>query len=252
MIDIHTHILPGVDDGAWDMEEALAMAELAVECGVQSLVATPHAGRDTGERERKKIRTTLEEFRGQLARRQIPLRVYSGMEILAFKRMGEGLKSGELFSLNHSRYCMIEFPFQAEPAWMGDCLEEVLEQGKIPVIAHPERYICVQRTPSLIFDWVRLDCQIQVNKGSFFGRFGKHACRTAERLLEYGLITCVASDAHSPYKRTTYLGDIREYLRDQAGERAARELLSAHPEDILLDRKIEISGRIPGRYRRIF
>lgn len=242
MIDIHTHILPGVDDGAWDMAEAVAMAELAAECGVRAVAATPHAGEDTDEREIVRIKTNLEEFKSRLTEKNIPLKVFPGMEILAFEQMGERIQKGELFSLNHSRYCMIEFPFHADAVWMEACLREVLELEKIPVIAHPERYFCVQRSPALIFGWVRLGCLMQVNKGSFFGRFGRRAARTAKLMLEYRLITCIASDAHSPYRRTTWLGDIMEYLKEEVGERTAWELLSGHPEDMIFDRKIGKSG----------
>lgn len=247
MIDLHIHILPGLDDGARTVEEALEMAEMAVESGVETLVVTPHSNQ-TGRFENystSELTGAYESFRQALAEEQIPLRILPGMEIFASDHMGRLIDDGLLSGLNHTDYFLVEFPFDAEPWWIGDILEELLEQGRIPLIAHPERYYGVQRYPMLIWEWLQLGCLTQVNKGSVFGYFGRSAQRTAEILLSNDLVTCMASDAHSPVVRTPYMEDTREYLEEWFGERTAYRLLKGNPEIIISNGKVPAHGRKP-------
>ena len=159
----------------------------------------------------------------------------------------EGLLTG----LNHTDYFLVEFPFDAEPWWMGDILEELLELGKIPLIAHPERYYSVQCHPGLIWEWLQLGCLTQVNKGSVFGYFGRSAQRTAEILLSCDLVTCMASDAHGPVIRTPCMEDIREYLEEYFGEQTAFRLLNGNPGTVIENGRIGLHGRAPEQ-RRLF
>lgn len=247
MIDLHIHILPGLDDGARTVDEALEMAEMAVESGVETLVVTPHSNQ-TGRFENystSELTGAYESFRQALAEEQIPLRILPGMEIFASDHMGRLIDDGLLSGLNHTDYFLVEFPFDAEPWWIGDILEELLEQGRIPLIAHPERYYGVQRYPMLIWEWLQLGCLTQVNKGSVFGYFGRSAQRTAEILLSNDLVTCMASDAHSPVVRTPYMEDTREYLEEWFGERTAYRLLKGNPEIIISNGKVPAHGRKP-------
>ncbi len=254
MIDLHTHILPGVDDGSPDMEESIAMAELAVEGGVHTLVATPHSnqrGRFENYRSAM-LQNRFDELRNALEARGIPLHVLTGMEIFCTEDTAALIQEGLLFGLNHSDYYLIEFPFDADPDWMGDRLEEVLDLGKTPLIAHPERYFCIQDYPMIIFEWLSMGCRTQANKGSFLGRFGRHVRRTVHVLAEHDLITCVASDAHSSHMRTTYMDDLRRYLTDELGQMTTRRLLEENPSRILQNQKIAMHGRPIGPSRRFF
>lgn len=251
MVDLHTHILPGLDDGSPDLEESLAMAELAVEGGVHTLAATPHSNQ-RGRFENYnsvRLRRILEEFQRIVADRDLPLRILPGMEIFCTEEISHFIEAGLLIGLNHSDYYLIEFPFDAEPGWMGDRLEEVLDLGKIPLIAHPERYFCVQDYPMFVFEWLQMGCRTQANKGSFFGRFGRHAERTVHLLADFDLLSCVASDAHSSRTRTTYMEDIRDYLSGRLGM-DARRLLEENPNRIIQNRSVPLHGRpMDGRVR---
>lgn len=247
MIDLHIHILPGIDDGAQTMDEALEMAEIAVESGVDTLIVTPHSNQ-VGRFENyntPELTEAYDIFRRILEEEQIPLKVLPGMEIFASDEMGRKIKEGLLTGLNHSDYFLMEFPFDAEAWWMGEILEEILELGKIPLIAHPERYYEVQDYPELVWEWIQLGCLTQVNKGSAFGNFGRLAQRAAEFLLSNDLVTCIASDAHSPFVRTPYMGDIREYLEEWFGEKRAYRLLKGNQEIIISNGKVPVHGRMP-------
>lgn len=240
MIDIHTHILPEIDDGSYNLQESYEMAELAKESGVQTIVATPHCNMG-GVFENfydEEWRERLEKLRDHLKEQGNQVSILSGMEIYASTDVAEKIQRGMLLAINHTRYYLIEFPFDADPFWMGDILDSVLQLGKVPVIAHPERYYCVQDEPVLLYEWIQQGCVTQMNKGSIFGRFGRHAQSTADLLLNYGLVTCVASDAHSSSQRTTYMGDIREYLLQEYGKKYAYNVLKGNPEKIITDQAI--------------
>lgn len=255
MIDIHTHILPGIDDGSENLEESLAMAELAWDSGVDTIVATPHAG-ITGVFENfysPEWIELFEQFKLYLKEHDCRVRLLPGMEIFVTDDALERIRSGELIPIHHSRYYLMEIPFDANPYWAEEIWTEVLEMDKIPVIAHPERYFCIQDEPAILYEWMKMGCLSQMNRGSIFGRFGRSAKRTGELLLEHNLITCVASDAHSPYMRTTFMADIREYLSDLYGEDRMYRLLFQNPERMINDQLIysENMSR-PGRRHGFF
>ena len=254
MIDLHAHILPGLDDGARDMEDSLGLAELALEGGVDTLVATPHSNQ-IGRFENyytEELKKAYTDFCETLDREKLPLKVLLGMEIFASPDMGRKIRQSSLVGLNHSDYYLVEFPFDAEPGWIGERLADILDEGKTPLIAHPERYYCAQDYPLLIYEWIRMGCRTQMNKGSIFGKFGRHAAKLADIMLENGLTTCISSDAHSPYARTTYMADVRSYLRDRMGEDTAFVLLEGNARRIITNRSIAQHGRPPRRKRRFF
>ena len=254
MIDLHTHILPGLDDGSQEIDDSLGMAELALEGGTDILVATPHSNQE-GRFENyagRKFELVYERLKQRLDEQNIPLRLLLGMEIYASDDLQEKIKDGRVIGLNQTDYYLIEFPFECEQYWIGECLENVLDCGKIPIIAHPERYVCVQEYPALLYGWLRMGCLSQVNKGSLFGRFGKDSYYTVHTLLQNGLVTCIASDAHSSYMRTTYMRDAWEYLEDAYGEEVAFRLIEKNPRTILKGGWIRLHGRIPEQKHRFF
>ena len=254
MIDLHTHILPELDDGSQDMEDSLEMCALALEGGVDTIVATPHSNQmgrfENFHSEQLEQRFSL--LKQAIAEEQLPIQLFLGMEIFASDDLEEKIRDGMLISLNHSRYYLIEFPFDALPWQIGEELEQIFAAGGIPLIAHPERYFCVQEQPALVYQWLQLGCLTQINKGSPLGRFGRHAAHTAEFLLANRLVTCVASDAHGPYIRTTFMGDIQEYLYDRFGESEMLRLTHENPYRILHDRPVPHHGSLPERRRGIF
>ena len=254
MIDLHVHILPGLDDGAQDIEESIGLVELALEGGVDTLVATPHSNQE-GRFENyhtESLKEAFEDFYKVLEEKEMSIQILPGMEIFASEEMQEKIENGLLIGLNYSRYFLVEFPFDAEPDWIGERLEEILDLGQIPLIAHPERYFCAQEYPAFVYEWLQMGCFTQINKGSMFGKFGRHAAQLTEIMLDNDLVTCVASDAHSPYARTTFMGDARDYLSDRYGDRQMYRLLSENPEKIISNDSIPIHGIMPEKRRRFF
>lgn len=254
MIDIHTHILPGLDDGSQTLSDSLEMAELALESGVDTIIATPHSNQ-LGRFENfdlVHLKHVFSRLQQALQEEGIPLTLHLGMEIFASEDLCEKIQAGALLSLNRSRYYLVEFAFDEAPEFIGDILDGMLSVGAIPVIAHPERYFCVQDYPSLIYHWLQLGCFTQLNKGSIFGKFGRHAQIAADYLLRYRLATCIASDAHSPVMRTTHMRDIIEYLLETYGECEMLRLLFENPDRMIYDRDIPHHGSLPERRRGLF
>ena len=235
IVDIHSHILPGVDDGSKDLTDSILMAELAVEGGTDTIVATAHSHVPWSNPENH-IVDVLSAYRSvssELVKRSIPLAILPGMEIWCGKDLKEGIQIGYFLGLNGTNNYLIEFDFDASAQDCRSWIRTVLELGKRPVIAHPERYTCVQDDITAARRWVEAGCLLQINKGSPFGSYGRRAAQAARDLLDERLVYCVGSDAHSPYRRTPYMGEIRELLRQEYSSRMAVKLLDENPREIL-------------------
>ena len=229
IVDIHSHILPELDDGAQNLRQSLEMARLAVESGVRVMAATPHCSSDRT----REVRAAVRLLRDALDEEQIPLRIMMGMEIFGTPDTARMLSQGMLFTLNNSRYPLIEFDFGGDGNLERRILSDVIRAGYIPIVAHPERYLCVQRDPELVNEWHRMGCLFQVNRGSIVGRFGEEAEAMALELVRRGFATAVASDAHAPQMRTPWMEDVWNYLRREIAPAAAACLLWENPRRIL-------------------
>lgn len=249
MIDLHTHILPGLDDGSPDLETSVLMAAVAAESGVTHLVATPHSNQ-RGAFENyasTALQVRFDCLRTAVHEAGIPLELSLGMEIFGTGDVLQLLHDGRLLTLGGGRYLLIEFGFHEDPLRIERLLDALLADGYWPVVAHPERYYGLQRMPNYLFDWANRGIVLQVNKGSLFGRFGRGAQALAAAMLERGLVGCVASDAHGPDVRTPDLAGAWDYLAERCSEEMARCLLEDNPGRILRSEPLP-----EGRFRPFF
>lgn len=235
IFDLHSHILPCIDDGSRDMEESLEMARIAADSGVRVMVATPHANQ-RGLYENYATGRMGEIFhilKNKIEDNRIPLTLLPGMEIFASADIMELIRRGRLCPMAGTSLFLIEFPFDCPQRRMEYLLEEMLEEGCVPLIAHPERYYCVQDEPMLLKDFREMGCLIQLNKGSVFGRFGPLSRETGKRILDRKLADVIGSDAHRADRRTPDMEPFRQYLiKEYGGEEAAR-LLEENPKRLL-------------------
>jgi len=234
MIDLHSHILPELDDGAQSLEESLKMARMAVDSGITVMVATPHCIHGRVQEVREGWQLLLEALREN----EIPLKLLPGMEIFGTGDTVRLLKEGQLLTINGSRYPLVEFGFQSTGDEETMILRSLCKAGYRPIVAHPERYSYVQRNPRLMNHWFRMGCLIQVNRGSLLGRFGRQAQAMAVELVERGFATVVATDAHSARVRTPWMRDIREILSKEVSPQCAKMLLLENPRRILKNERL--------------
>lgn len=203
LFDLHTHILPGVDDGAKNLETALEMIRFAVEHGTRAIALTPHVAaedRDDFVSQVENNRRVFELLSD--AAKELGVALYLGGEVHVSPFLMENLFDLPLPTLNKSRYILTEFPYYFPETGYGHVLYDLLSAGYIPLIAHPERYDAVQRKPELAAEWVRMGCQLQLTAASFTGSFGRSIKKLSEQLLKQDLVCCVASDAHDNRYRT--------------------------------------------------
>ena len=247
MIDIHAHILPGLDDGSDRTRTSLEMAALAVRSGVTDLIATPHSNQ-RGRFENyasEELTAQFERLKGVLKQERIDLRLHLGMEVYATSDMAELYREGRLLTLAGSRYLLMEFGFHDDAYYMEHVLRDVMDTGVTPVLAHPERYHALQRLPEIMVDWVRAGVHLQINKGSLSGAFGNEAFRLAAEMLDHELVSFVASDAHRSDQRTTVLKDVYHWIAAHYSEHLAERLLRANPRRVLRDEPLPACGAVP-------
>ena len=240
MIDIHAHILPGLDDGARDIYDSLEMAQLALESEVTAIVATPHCNvpgcfDNYFEREYIEAFKRLEEaFRLE----EIPIKLYAGMEVFVTTDLPELLRKGKILTINSGNYLLTEFAFDEEAKYAEKMLDILLGMGIRPIVAHAERYEFVQDMPDLISRWKKKGILIQANKGSFTGRFGRKSLGAANYMLDNYLVDVVASDCHGPDVRTPFLLDAYKVLSKKCDENYLRILFEENPRRICANQSV--------------
>lgn len=246
MIDIHCHILPGVDDGSESMEMSLNMIAAAYDSGVRSMIATPHCCPGLfNNYATPDLQQVWDELYHAVHAAGIPIHLYQGMETMAFDKLSYLLQEGGVWTLNGTLYFLVEFMFDEDPDYCKKILVECIDAGYQPIIAHPARYYFVQSDPSIVYEWYLMGCGIQLNKDSLLKRHGHRAYEIGNSLLRHNLVSCVASDAHSSISRTTDLDEVREFLINEYGEEYAYMLLEENPGRILRGQKLVGFNPIP-------
>lgn len=244
LVDIHCHLLPGIDDGAADLDASLAMARMSVEQGVDTIVVTPHQLGAFACNQGDDIRRRTAELQQELDRRAIPLKVLPGADVRIEDHMLAGLVSGDVVSLgDHRKHVLLELPhelyFPLEPV-----LDSLKRHGMVGILSHPERNAGLLAQQQLIESLVDYGCLMQVTAGSLVGGMGPACQEMAERMASRGLIHFLSTDAHSPKRRRPRLHDAMVVAEKLVGEEAARRWCSDNPRAVAEGRAVA-----PGRER---
>jgi len=212
MVDLHCHLLPLVDDGPASVEQALRLAEQAASEGITRIIATPHLFHPQFETTDVDVSLTVAELNVLLNQRNIPITVYPGHEVRITGELIEEVNTGVSLPLANSRYILVEFPSAGIPSYARQVFAELISDGYVPVIAHPEKNKAIIQNPTLLFDLISNGAISQVTCASLIGKYGKDVQRFAVALLENGLAHLVASDAHHMEKRPFYWSECRKFL----------------------------------------
>jgi len=235
VIDLHCHLLPGVDDGAQNLSISLTMARAAVAQGVTVVACTPHILPGVYHNYGPDIRVATKHLQDALDREGIALQLTTGADVHMAPNFVSGLRSGQLLTLADSRYVLVEPPHNTAPPQLEDFFFNLVTAGYVPILTHPERLSWVRSRYDTIKKLVQTGVWMQVTAGSFTGAFGRTALYWAERLLDEGCVHLIASDAHDAERRPPDLALGRESVAKRIGAQEAHNLVFTRPMGILKD-----------------
>jgi len=256
LTDIHCHILPGIDDGAADWHEALAMAELAADEGIRAIVATPHQLGGYVDNRPAIIRSRSAQLQQLLAQKGIPITIYPGADVRIEPELPELIRSGQVLTLaDNGRYMLLELPHETFFP-LQSLLRRLAVLGVRGILSHPERNRAILRQPQLAEQIVEIGCLMQVTAGSLLGSFGPQVQRLAEWLIIEGLAHFVATDAHGSRSRRPLLGQAMDQVARLTDRETAWRLCVENPAAVVAGRGIRPNGPVeratPQRSRHWF
>ena len=237
--DIHCHILPGLDDGAFLIDESVQMAEMAASNRTSIIVCTPHW--IAGAYSLPELLKVYRSFGKKIRELGIPVRLALGQEILMdqeYRTTADLLERGKLLTINRSVYPLIEFEPYIREEKASAVAAYLAAKGFVPVIAHPERYAFVDEDYRALHRLRKAGALLQLNKGSVFGFFGREAKMAADYMLRERLADFAASDAHSPYRRTPAAAEFHEYVSECCSAAYADHIFSRNPLRVLRNETI--------------
>jgi protein-tyrosine phosphatase len=238
-VDLHSHVLDGIDDGAKDLAQSLRLCELYVKNGFTKVCATPHFIKGGKyEPEASLIQEKVAVLNKALKAKEIPLEIASGMEIKLTGDTIYGFKQEELLSLNGSSYVLVELPTTDVKNFVNNILFEIQSEGFIPIVAHPERYMNNMIDLSYFKELVDRGILLQVNKGSIVGEFGKSAYVNAQKLLKAGLVHFISTDTHKERFRNPNMKEVQKKLIKLVGQNNTELLLCDNPQAVWEDEPV--------------
>lgn len=233
MIDIHSHIIPNVDDGARSVEETFNILKEAQEAGFTDVILTSHFLLNYYETNAQELIFWKEKLQEVLKKQGTKINLHSGMEIYITNQMEELLESKKILTLANSRYMLIELPLATNVKYFDYVVYYLEAKGIKPIIAHPERYKCVQKDPDIVEEYIEKGCLIQCNYGSIVNLYGREAEKTIKTLLKKNQVHFLGSDVHRENGTYLIILDAIKKIRKIIGENKINELTTINPKKIL-------------------
>src|SRR5215469_11932612 len=233
LIDLHSHLLPGIDDGAKDLATSLAMARVAAADGITTIACTPHILPGVYNNSGPAIRRAVAQLAESIAKAGIPITLVSGADVHIVPDLDVQLLDGRALTLNNSRYLLLEPPHHVLPPRLDDLIFGLQATGYVPILTQPERLSWVEGHYDLIRRLVSSSVLMQITAGSVMGRFGRGPRYWAERMLDEGLCHLLATDAHNTEQRAPRLAEARDVVAQRLGDDEAINLVLRRPQGIL-------------------
>ncbi|MGG7152306.1 tyrosine-protein phosphatase [Clostridium neonatale] len=250
MIDIHSHIIPNIDDGSKSREMTLQMLKNAKDRGTNEIVATPHYLLEYGVAKIEEVKKHVQEINELLKDKNIDIKVYHGQEVYFSERIIEDYLKNNIGTINDSRYMLIEFNMRKFEDNIFDILYELQVRNIIPIIAHPERYREFIERPSRINYFIKEGYLFQLNSGSLEGKLGENARKTAEIFLGNNIYNFIGSDAHNVTSRTTGIDNALKIIRNEY--KFSEEIFNKGSKRLIENKGIEFCGQYIKEKKSIF
>lgn len=218
MIDIHSHILPYIDDGAKDMDMAIEMAKIYLENGIKTVIATPHYIEKNISTSKEDTKNILEDLKIQLDREGLDLEIFLGNEAYISMDLIKDIEEGYMATLNGTRYILVELPMMDIPLYVENVIYELLLKGYVPIIAHPERNAKIIEDPNILYNLIEKGALAQLNLPSLEGKYGEEIQETAEILLKHNMIHFLGTDAHGSRRKSPRFSKALEILKTIVSE----------------------------------
>ena len=240
MIDVHSHILPNIDDGSRSIEETFNLIKEAKEAGFEGIVCTSHYMENYYETNRPEREVWINAIHENLENKNIDMNLYLGNEIYMSDNIIELLEDGKATTMNDTSYVLFELPMNAEPMNLYDMVYEMQQYKIVPILAHPERYSFVQTDPEFIYDLIDKGVLMQANYGSIIGQYGKKAQMIVQKFLENNMIHMLGTDVHRQNTIYPKIPEIILELKSLIGEEKVKELTTINPELVINNKRIDI------------
>lgn len=245
MIDIHSHIVFEVDDGSKNIEQSIEILQEASDAGFEKVILTPHYIEGYYEIDKEEIAERINNLKQELKKINCNIEILQGNEIYITNNINELLENEQAVALNDKKYVLFELPLNAEAMNLNEVVYQILEKGRIPILAHPERYPFVQKDPNVLLELIETGVLVQSNYGSIIGQYGKQSKNTLKKMLEHNMVHLLGSDVHRPQTIYQKINDAIEEIEKIIGKENLRSLTFDYPQSVIDGRDIDIPNPIP-------
>lgn len=233
MIDVHCHILPGIDDGSRSVEESMEMIKEAYEAGFTNIISTSHYIEESYHTPKAKRQELIDMLNAKTEEEGMDIRIYNGAEAYITPNLAHLIEVEELPTMNGTKYLLMELPMHNQILYLDRILKEVISKGITLIIAHPERYSYVQKNYKVLNELVDMGVLFQSNYGSCIGQYGKEAEKTLKKLLKANMISFFGTDCHRSNSVYCQMPEILRKLEKMVGREKLEELTTINPQKML-------------------
>lgn len=238
MIDMHSHILPGIDDGSQSIEESIKMIKEAKEAGFTEIISTSHYIEESYNSSKYEREELIKNINEKLEAENINIKIYNGAEAYISTNLNDLIEKEKLPTINESKYLLMELPMHSEILYLDNIIYDLKTNGITPIIAHPERYSYVQRNPKVLENLIDKGVLFQANYGSIIGKYGKDAEKTLKRLLKSNMIHFLGTDTHRSGTVYIQMNKILKKLEKLIGKEKLELLSTINPQKVLKNEDI--------------
>ncbi len=240
MIDMHTHLLPEIDDGSQNIKETFDMIEEAYKAGFTQIITTSHYMEKEYEINRVQRQMLIDAIQAKIDEKDMSIQLHNGAEIYIMPDLVKSVDNGTIPTLAESRYVLFELPLNSNVIYTDTVIAKLIQNRYVPIIAHPERYQCVKQNPKIVRDWIDSGALLQANYASIIGAYGDKSKKALKALLQMDVISFLGTDCHRPNSFYSKMNEIKATYKKLIGEEKFELLSEINPRKIINDEYISV------------